>query len=84
MEEGTGNENSRQIGREKQESFRREDAIARVPPVVVAVPRVDVPLAVVIVPVHVHDAGTLVSEAIYATVHRIFFGLNLIWDMKVR
>jgi hypothetical protein len=38
-------------------SFGRKNAIAGVPPVVVAVPRVDVPRAVVVVPVHVHDAG---------------------------
>ena len=40
-------------------SFGREHLIASVPPVVVALPGVDVPLAVVGVPVHVHDAGAL-------------------------
>ena len=40
-------------------SFGREHLIASVPPVVVALPRVDVPLAVVGVPIHVHDAGAL-------------------------
>ena len=41
------------------DSFGREHPVAGVPPVVVALPRVDVPLAVVGVPVHVHDAGAL-------------------------
>lgn len=54
--------------REKHGSFGREDAIARIPPVVAAVPRVNVPLAVVGVPVHVDDAGTLVSGPIRITI----------------
>lgn len=45
--------------RENFDNYGREHAIASVPPVVVALPRVDVPLAVVGVPVHVHDAGAL-------------------------
>jgi len=37
----------------------KEHPTASIPPVVVADVRVDVPLAVVDVPVHVHDAGAL-------------------------
>ena len=41
------------------DSFGREHLIVSVPPVVVALPRVDFPLAVVGVPVHVHHTGAL-------------------------
>ena len=67
-------------------SFGREDTVARVPPVVIAMPRVDVPLAVDTVPVHVHDTGALVSGTIRATTHRRLVsisGLNLMWDLEV-
>ena len=45
--------------REKLGSFGREDEVARIPGVVIALPRVDVPLPVVGVPVEVHDARAL-------------------------
>jgi hypothetical protein len=45
--------------RENYGSFGKEDAATSVPPIVVAVPGVDVPLDVVGVPVDVHDAGPL-------------------------
>jgi len=64
--------------------FGREDAITRIPPVVVATPRVDVPLAVVGVPVHVDNAGALVSKEVFATVYRILSSLHLIRDFKIR
>ncbi len=44
--------------RKKYDSFWRENPICVIPPVVVAIPRVHVPLTVVRVPVHVHDEGT--------------------------
>lgn len=62
--------------RKKQDSFGREDPIVGVPSVVVALPRVDVPL--VAVPVHVHNEGTLVPEIFCITTLRILSGLNLI------
>lgn len=70
------------IRREKFGSFGREDAIAGIPGAVVAVPIVDVPLAAV--PVHVHDAGPLVSGAFYSTTLRILSGLNLIRGIEAR
>ena len=47
------------ISRENFDSYGREHPITSVPPVVVALPRVDVPLTVVGVPVHVHHTGVL-------------------------
>lgn len=45
-----------------------ERTIAGVPVIVVELPRVHVPLPIVGVPVHVHDAvGTLVPRAAYTT-----------------
>jgi len=55
--------------REKLDSFGRKNAIACVPPVVVTTPRIDVPLAVVAVPVHVDNTGALVYKAICTTTH---------------
>lgn len=60
MEKRSGNKNSSTIKAEENfESFGRERLIASIPPVVVAIVRVNVPLAVVGVPVDVDDAGDL-------------------------
>lgn len=64
--------------KEKASSFGRENPIVFVPVVVVAIPRVHVPLRVVGVPVDAHDEGTLVSKPVYTTTLRILSGLNLI------
>lgn len=46
------------ISHGRNKGVSREDAIARIPVVVVELPRVDVPLPVVGVPVHVHDVAS--------------------------
>jgi hypothetical protein len=59
------------------------DVVVRVPvTILVEVPIVDVPLAVVGVPVDVHDEDS-VSRAILSTVLRILSGLYRVRDLEV-
>lgn len=67
--------------REKEASFGRKDTITRIPLVVVALPRVHVPVAVAGVPVHVDDARSRIPIHLYH--HRSnCLRLNLIWGVS--
>ena len=87
MEERVGIKNSPDmISGENFDNCGGEHLITGIPPVVVALPREDAPLAVVGVPVHVDDAGALsyprlsVSPPVDPPSDR-FFGLNLTRDI---
>lgn len=68
--------------REKLISFGRENPIIIVPIVVAAVPRIDVPVTVVGVPVHAHNEETLVPGTFSATAYRILSRLYLIRGLE--
>ncbi len=67
--------------REKADSFGREDPIALIPVVVVAVPRVDVPLAVEGVPVDADDAPSRIPAHQFHYPSICLSGLYRIWGL---
>lgn len=69
------------ISRENFDSYGREHPITSVPPVVVALPRVDAPLAVDGVPEHAHHTGVGVEEIGEPVVdERTLFPIRLFGD----